>query len=269
MQIPPFPRTIEITDPENLIRTRLSQRITPWPDQAIPLLGYMCNPNDPRSRVALENTIRTWLDVPKGIPPKLARIQHEWLRVADIFHNFCDLIEGQHQQRRGGGSIGKAISLVAAIATSSGTGDASLWKHWVAYKDVAQFVTAAVLICRVARRMYLDRPFGEFGLDLPEILPLHMAWMLPDLVLAIGLDFERRGLDVIPHARTEPTLDPNTLWRAPPNINVMAYPAPIRPLSTEHIVVLNGRRAGNRGKGEKAKTTPVLAERSVAPPNSR
>src|SRR5690349_371443 len=133
MQIPPFPHVIEVADPENLIRTRLSQRITPWRNQAIPLLGYMCNPNDPRSGVAFEQTIQTWLDMSKrGIPPELACIQQEWLRVADIFHNFCDLIEGQHQKRRGGGSIGKAISLVAAIAKSSGTGGATLWKRWAA-----------------------------------------------------------------------------------------------------------------------------------------
>jgi len=260
MRIPPFPHVIKIDDPENLIRTRLSQRIPRWPDQAIPLIGYMCHPNDPRARVALECTIRTWLEIPKGIPPRLPRIQHEWLRVADVFHNYCDLIEGQHQKRRGGGSIGKAVTSVAAIATSGGTGEATLRKHWAAYKDVAQFVTAAVLICRVARRMYLDRPFGEFGLKLNELLPFHMAWLIPDLVLAIGLDLERRGLDVIPHARTEPTFDPTTLWQTPPDINVIAYPAPIRPISTKQIVILNSRRAGNRGKAKESQTTPILAE---------
>lgn len=67
---------------------------------------------------------------------------------------------------------------------------------------------------------------------------------MPDLVLAIGLDLEHRGRDVIPHARTGPTFDPTTLWHAPPDINVIAYPAPIRPISTKEIVILNSRRAG-------------------------
>lgn len=96
------------------------------------------------------------------------------MRVADVFHNYCDLIESPPETARQR-SIGKAISLVAAIATSGGTGDATLWEHWAGYKDVAQFVTAAVLICRVARRMYLDRPLGKFGLKVAEILPFHMA----------------------------------------------------------------------------------------------
>jgi hypothetical protein len=33
MSIPSFPRTIEIPDDEDLIRTRLSQRIVLWPAQ--------------------------------------------------------------------------------------------------------------------------------------------------------------------------------------------------------------------------------------------
>ena len=55
--------------------------------------------------------------------------------------------------------------------------------------------------------------------------------------------------------RTEPALDPDTLWRIPADINVVPFPPPIRKLRPQDIVVLNNRRAGNRGRANK--TTPV------------
>ena len=134
MEIPPFPRTIEIPDLENLLRIRLGNTTVMWPHQAIPLLGYMCHPNDETARADLVGTLRNWPGASEGsapvAPDELRRIQANWLRVADIFHCYCDLVEGQHQERRGGPSIGKAITLVAANAKSSGTGAANLWKLW-------------------------------------------------------------------------------------------------------------------------------------------
>ena len=41
-------------------------------------------------------------------------IQQHWARVADIVHLHLDLAHGGHQERRGGPSLGKAISLIAA-----------------------------------------------------------------------------------------------------------------------------------------------------------
>jgi hypothetical protein len=272
MRIPPFRHAIEIPDDDDFIRNRLSQRVVMWPDQAIPLVGYMCHPNHPKARASLVRTLRTWPLSSEGVPrvpPRLHRIQHEWLRVADVFHTYCDLIEGLHQKRRGGGSIGKAITLVAAKAKSGGTGAASLWKQWTTYKDVAHLVTPAGLICVIARRMNRQRPFGQFGLDGTQILPFNMALMIPDLVLAVALDLEPRGLDFLPHARTEPTFNAATLWRVPPNINVVPCRAPIRRISTKDTVILNSRRAGNRGKGKARKTTPVSAEEAPARSNSR
>jgi hypothetical protein len=53
----------------------------------------------------------------------------------------------------------------------------------------------------------------------------------------------------------QPTLDPQTLWRIPPDINVVPIPLPVRKIRLEDRVVLNKRRAGNRGKG---KTSPAV-----------
>jgi hypothetical protein len=37
----------------------------------------------------------------------------DWARVADIFNLHLDLTDGGHQKRRGGPSIGKAITIAA------------------------------------------------------------------------------------------------------------------------------------------------------------
>src|SRR5262249_43705693 len=133
-------------------------------------------------------------------------------------------------------------------AKSRGTGAATLWKNWSTYKDVAHLVTAATLICMEARRRCGNTELGPFALSSSQFIPFQMTMLMPDLVLAVGLEFEHLGLSAVPHARTEPALDPETLWRIPPNINVAPIPRPIRKISARDIVVLNNRRAGNRGK---------------------
>ena len=240
MQIPAFPRKFENPDLEDLLRRRLSQTVVLWPDQAIPLLVYMGWPNDPADRDESLRMVGSWSEGSESIPPRLGRIQHEWLRVADVFHRYCDLIDGQHQERRGGPSIGKAITLVEAKAKSRGTGAATLWEYWKTYKDVAHLVTAAVLICLNARRGALNHPFGPSGLSLDQFGPLQMVMLMPDLVLAAALEFERYGLMQIQHARTEPALDPETLWRIPPDMNIAPIAPPMRKLSGEDLAILNG-----------------------------
>ena len=125
MEIPPFPQKIEISGLDSFIRTRLSRTLVMWPEQAIPLLGYMCHPNDGEARDEFLLTLRSWPEASKAAPPtvprKLGRIQNDWLRVADILHLLCDLAEGRHQARRGGPSVGKAITLIEATAKSWGT----------------------------------------------------------------------------------------------------------------------------------------------------
>ena len=257
MQIPAFPRKFENPDLEDLLRRRLSQTVVLWPDQAIPLLGYMGWPNDPADRDESLRMVRSWSEGSESVPPRLGRIQHEWLRVADAFHCYCDLIDGQHQERRGGPSIGKAITLVEAKAKSRGTGAATLWEYWKTYKDVAHLVTAAVLICVNARRGALNHPFGPSGLSLDQFGPLQMVMLMPDLVLAAALEFEPYGLMQSQHARTEPALDPETLWCIPPDMNVAPIPPPMRKLSGEDLAILNARRAGNRGRANRREPRSV------------
>ena len=260
MEISGLPRKIEIPDLHNFIRTRLSQTAVMWPEQAIQLLGYMCYPNDAEAREDFVLTLRSWPetseDAPPTIPGKLGWIRKDWLRVADILHLLCDLAEGRHQARRGGPSVGKAITLVEVNAKSWGTKASSLWRMWSTYKNVAHVVTAATLICAEARNMSRNQPFGPLGLSVNQIIPFQMAMLMPDLVLAVALEFERHGLSVVPHARTESALDPETLWRIPPDINVAPFPVPIRKMRAQDLKVLTNRQAGNRGKAKVRKTTP-------------
>ncbi len=257
MAIPPFPRKFENPDLGNLLRTRLSQKFVLWPDHAIPLAGYMCYPNEPAAREELLGTLKSWSDGSETVPPHLGRIQHEWPRVADVLHHCTDLIDGQHQKKRGGPSIGKAIALVESKAKSRGTRAANLWKRWKRYKDVAHLATAAVLISAETRTRSAGQSFEPFGLRSDQLGPFQMVMMMPDLVLAVALDFQQRGLNHIPYAQTEPVLNPQTLWHIPEGINVAPFPAPARTVTGADLGVLDARRAGNRGRANQYETTPV------------
>jgi hypothetical protein len=258
MEIPPFPQTIEICDFNYFLRTRLTQTTVMWPNQAIPLLGYMCYPNDQEKRQALMQTLRSWAMETEGghitIPRRLRRIQHEWLRVADIVHLHFDLTAGQHQLRRGGPSIGKAIGLAEANTKSRGTSASSLWEHWSTYKDVAPLVAAATLICAEARTRYQQQPFGPYGLSHDQLIPFQMAMLMPDFVLAAALEFER---STVPDGYTEPVLDPQTLWRIPMDISVVSLEPPSRKIRPQDLRILNDRRAGNRGRANRQTASAV------------
>ena len=66
---------------------------------------------------------------------------------------------------------------------------ATLWTLWARYKDVVHLVTAAALIRKEARKRCkrsCDWPPGLLGLDETQILPFQIAWLMPDLVLAVA-----------------------------------------------------------------------------------
>src|SRR5262245_40609874 len=119
-------------------------------------------PNDLEARAASMAIVRGWAEESQDIPPRLRQIQTDWTRVADIFNLHYDLTVGDHQRRRGGSSIGKAIELAAAQSRGWGTGKANLWKTWKMYKDVAHLVTAATIISADARERAKIKPFGQF-----------------------------------------------------------------------------------------------------------
>ncbi|MGB6540316.1 MAG: hypothetical protein WBF03_05485 [Xanthobacteraceae bacterium] len=258
MQIGAFTGSpIHITELESLTKGRLLKDVVIWPKQAVPLVGYMAWPNDDEVR-------NHWIDAHErndesglsAFVRKLKIIQQHWARVADIVHLHYDLTQGQHQQARAGASVGKAIALIDANAKSKGTGKAKLWEIWAAYKDVAHLIAAAVLIAGEVQTRHRMAPYG---LKLQQFQPYRMAMLLPELVIGVAKTIEKYGLRHVPRGRTESLLDPESLWRIPPKINVAAIPLPPRKITKTDIAVLNARRAGNRGRVNRRKTTPVFA----------
>jgi hypothetical protein len=71
----------------------------------------------------------------------------------------------------------------------------------------------------------------------------------PLSTIGIGLTYEKYGLSCA--GGKEPMLDPQTVWGIPPDINIEPVPLPPRPILSEEIVVLNERRAGNRGRANR------------------
>ena len=261
MQMKGFPTAVEITDVGQLIKDRSTLRLVRQIDQAIPLIGYMAWPNDEVARERwLEAHRSDDVHVLREFDRALKNIQQHWARVADIAHLHYDIDQGHHQQRRGGASAGKAIALIDAQAKSKGTGAAKLWEIWKKYKDVAHLITAAVVVSADAQTRHRIAPYGQ---KLHQFQPYEMASFIPELVIAVAITIEKYGLDNVAHGCAAPMLDPETVWRIPPEMNVNALPFRARQLTEMNLAVLRDRRAGNRGKAN-SKTTPVFAETSSA-----
>ena len=255
MQIRPFPgQKIQIADPGFLIKARLIRELVLWPDQALPLVGYMAWPDDSIMRERwLEAHQRNDQSTIKELTQGLKIVQQHWARVADMVHLHMDLTHSGRQRRRGGPSLSKSIALIDANAKTKGTGAAKLWEIWRVYKDVAHLVTAALLVAAQAQTLLRSAPYG---LRLHQFQPYRMAMLLPDLVLAVAMSIEEYGLEHIAHGQTEPMFDPESVWRIPADINLAPVAPPARALTEKDLAVLRDRRSGNRGK---PKTTPVLA----------
>jgi hypothetical protein len=258
MQIRPFPGLkIQITDLGFLLKDRLTRDLVLWSDQALPLVGYMAWPSDRIMRERwLEAHQRNDHSAINELMQGLKIIQQHWARVADIVHLHQDVAHGGHQQRRGGPSVGKAISLIDANAKSKGTGRAKLWEIWTTYKDVAHLVTAALLVSAEAKTRHQKAPYG---LRFHQFQPYRMAMLLPDLVISVAMTFENYGLGHVAYGRTEPMFDPESLWRIPADINLTPLRPPDRKITKTDLAVLNARLAGNRGKTKRSRTTPVSA----------
>ena len=258
MEIGRFPgERRDITDLGSFIKRRLLDEVVIWPEQAVALVGYMAWPNDADARKRWLDAHRPRVDQPAVavLARKLKIIQQHWTRVADIVHLHSDLRQGGHQERRGGASVGKAISLIAANAKSKGTGTAKLWENWKTYKDVAHLVTAAVLVSAEAQNQHRKAPYG---LKLHQLQPYRMAMLLPELVISVAMTIEAYGLQFVGAGRTKPMFDPESLWRIPPDINLTPVEPPPRKITKKDKAMLNARRAGNRGRRKQHKTTPVF-----------
>jgi hypothetical protein len=260
-----------IADMGRLLIDRLRDEEVLFPEISVRLVGYMAWPNDVVARTlwlkangigASETPQPAKTDQPhrtetlEEFYKRIVPIQKRWGRVADILHHHFDLSQGQHQSRRGGASLGKAIHLVASNAASVGTGAAKLWENWKAYKDVAHLVTAAILITAEAQVR---------GLRHLQMQPVRIVMLVPELVLGVARSFERYGLEAEVHGREEPLFDPNALWRIPENIAIAPIDPPTRYIRTTDLKLLNARRAGHRGKGRRGLKATLVSGHKLDP----
>lgn len=256
MEIPCFAQKIEITDLENLYKTRLQQKLELHAAIATPLLGYMGWPNDSTARENAMQMLRAWLggEQPREFLRRIPLMHQQWGRVADTLLLHHGLSEGGHQQRRGGASVGKAIFLGAKRIKARGASQANMWEGWSTYKDAVHLIAAAIAVCADIQRRNRTQPLG---IGLQDMLPIRVVCLVPELVTGVGLHYQQYGLNCLAKGGTEPMFDPETLWRIPENIGIEPMLPLVREILPDEIVTLNARRAGNRGRANLVETTPV------------
>jgi len=256
MEIPCFPRNVEISDPEYLYKTRLKQKPGSQAAISIPLLSYMGWPNDPAGREDAMKMLRAWLDGedPREFLKQIPLIHQNWGRIADIVQIHCGLSEGGHQQRRGGASVGKSIFLGSERIKARGASQANMWEGWSGYKDSAHLIAAVIAVCADMQRRNSKQPLG---IGFQDLLPIRVVCLVPELVVGVGLHYQEYGLNRVSMGGGEPMFDPETLWRIPENIGIEPVLPLVREILPEEIAFLNSRRAGNRGRANRLETTPV------------
>lgn len=257
MSIPSFPDRVEIADFAAFTNARLAGEFK-FSEQCSALVGYMVYPASDAARASFGSVLRSVLEPLRLNLEGMRRIQYLWLRVADVFHLYYDIATGDHQSRRGGPTISKAVHLAAKNTKTLGTSEPTFWSAWKAFKDVAPLVTAAVLIWDNTRRVFEGDYLGAFRthddaepIMLDQLSPFHVVLLMPDFVLAVARSFEEFALTKV-SGRGDAGLDPETLWRIPADINVVPILPPPRTIRVEDTRVLNARRAGNRGKRKRS-----------------
>jgi hypothetical protein len=86
-------------------------------------------------------------------------------------------------------------------------------------------------------------------ITLDQLSPFHIILLMPDFVLAVGRSFEEFALTI--SGRPDAGVDPATLWRIPEDVNVAPVLPPPRDFRPIDKLILNARRAGNRGRRNK------------------
>jgi hypothetical protein len=116
-----------------------------------------------------------------------------------------------------------------------------LSKDWSDFRDVAHLIAAAASIESHGR----DRTGKE---EASAVLTAVM--LVPEVVLALALAYQRFGLTFRPHGRDVPILPPETLWRVPDAEDAPILPLLIRRLSDADLEYLSKkRRALKRRRG--------------------
>ena len=190
MEIPSFQEARSFSDLANLYRARIIQRPDLHASMALPLLGYMAWPNDPAARGDGVKLLTRWI---KGHDVRIdfKLIHQNWACVADVVSWHYAIAQGAHQKSRGGASINKSVFFVSRRTKGRGAKEATLWRHLAKYKDVSHLIASTVLVCA---DMQVTNSRAPFGIGLQELLPIRVVCLVPDLIIALALSYQKYGL---------------------------------------------------------------------------
>jgi hypothetical protein len=163
---------------------------------------------------------------------EMAAARVAWKNVADLMQTLARLDADPHAQERGGASIAKAKDLIDA--SKAGANRQRLEADWSAFQDVAPLAAATAKLATVAVGQTKDKNLGD---------PLYPIFFDPTSVLCMAFLFQRFGLSLIPHGRSEPVLSPETLWRLPTDVEIVPPSLTWRLLDEGSLDILATRKA--------------------------
>jgi hypothetical protein len=257
-RVPPRPSSID--DCIAMYSYRLQQDVTPHPEIAASLMGYMGWPKDQTKRRQWMATAISQLEGPQlvraiqlaptsgsaafrsfgglgavtsaaftALSGELVQESAQWSRAADILQMLVDLSHDDRAELRGGPSISKAVDLLELAKKTPGH---ARFRHaWAKFRDVAHLVAASAFITSKAQ----DTGAAEAGVIMKVIL------LAPDAVLALAAGYQFFGLRHKSHGQQTSVLPSATIWRLPSYL--MANPLlPFRRLTKDQLEFLKSRR---------------------------
>ncbi len=119
---------------------------------------------------------------------KLNAIQPRWPRVADVLQTVVDISQEKRASIPGGASVSKALDLLQGYSVLPRK--SRLSKDWSDFRDVSHLVAASAAVAFAGREQTKQQQASAV------LTPL---LLVPEVVLALGLAFQKFGLAFKPH----------------------------------------------------------------------
>jgi len=139
---------------------------------------------------------------------KIARMQHRWLLVADIFQKIVDMAHDDNIELRRGSSISKAIDLCELERRMPG--HSQLRKAWSDFRNVAHLLAASAYLAHEG--------IVHSAATAHQASILNAIWVAPDAVLPLAAGLQDFGLQPKSIRGEAPILRPETVWRIPAHV---------------------------------------------------
>ena len=136
---------------------------------------------------------------------------------------------------RGGQANCTPTHCTTASRSLSGCRETVVWSE---FRDVAHILAAGAYLAHCA----VERGEKRAHSILSAIL------LVPEIVVALAIAFQKFGLTTIPHGRRTPIFDPETLWQLPETHVPEKLFLPVRVLTPRQIDLLQARRASKKYK---------------------